>query len=323
MAEADIAIFRTELIIRRRQLERARAAPSAQLVRLLQEVDAALERIDVGTFGLCETCHDPIEHDRLLADPLLRYCIDHLTTHQQAALQHDLDLAARIQHSLLPPRNLKTEDWEVAYHYEPAGPVSGDYCDLIPSADGGFLFLAADVSGKGVAASLLMSHLHATFRTLVSLGMPLAELLGRANRLFCESTLPTHYATLICGRTLPGGEVELSNAGHCPPLWIRASGVETIEAGGLPIGLFCSSEYPIARIRLEKGDRLLLYTDGLSEAQNAQQDDYGLDRLTDFLRRQHAADPATLLRGCLADVAAFLAGGEKRDDLSAVVIARR
>src|SRR5581483_2563885 len=87
--------------------------------------------------------------------------------------------------------------WETHYRYEPAGMVGGDYCEVIPAQEGDSLFFAlGDVTGKGVAASLLMTHLSAIFRSLVSLDLPLAELMARANRLFCSSTPATHYATL-------------------------------------------------------------------------------------------------------------------------------
>src|SRR6185369_2759205 len=112
-----------------------------------------------GTYGYCEVCKDPIEADRLLADPILRFCIDHLTPAQQHDLQEDLKLAARIQKGLLP-QAISFDGWEVCYHYEPAGVVSGDYCDLIPSQSGDLYFVVGDVSGKGVPASMLMAHLH-------------------------------------------------------------------------------------------------------------------------------------------------------------------
>src|SRR5207249_7870938 len=141
----------------------------------------------------------------------------------QTALQNDLDLASRIQWQLLPRQNVRVSGWEVHYRYEPAGPVSGDYCDAITeNGDGGNLYvLTGDVSGKGVAASLLMAHLNAMFRTLVGMGLPVQHLLERANRLFSESTIASHYATLVCARAEVTGEVEVCNAGHCPPLVIR------------------------------------------------------------------------------------------------------
>lgn len=119
---------RAELLKRRRRLEPAMTASTAQLRldSLLQEVDAALSRLDTGSFGLCEVCHDPIEAERLAADPLVRFCLDHLTEPQQRALEQNLDLASHIQSALLPQNGLVYGGWSSAYHFQAAGLVSGD-----------------------------------------------------------------------------------------------------------------------------------------------------------------------------------------------------
>ena len=115
-----------------------------------------------------------IEADRLLCNPLLRFCLDHLSQDEQRALERDLTLAAGIQRTLLPRADWAIDGWQARYHYQPANLVSGDYCDLIES-DGSFLFLLGDVAGKGVAASMLMSNLHGTFRTLAGQHLPLCD----------------------------------------------------------------------------------------------------------------------------------------------------
>src|SRR5215472_10168248 len=135
MATLEVAFLHDQLEERKRRLKAAIAlAPQKTgLAGLLHEVDSALERMDNGSYGQCEECHDPIEQDRLLADPLVRYCLDHLSPSQRAALQRDLDLASQVQRNLLPQESLRAAGWETSYHYAPLGPVSGDYCDLIPS----------------------------------------------------------------------------------------------------------------------------------------------------------------------------------------------
>ncbi len=324
MENIGTLVFKSQLLNRRDRLESAIAAhPQADhLTRLLDEVDSALDRMDRGTYGLCEVCHDTIEQDRLLSDPLVRYCIDHLTREQQRDLQQDLDLAVRIQTTLLPSRHVRSGGWEAYYHYEPAGPVSGDYCDLIATTSGGLFFLTGDVSGKGVASSLLMSHLHAIFRSLLTVGLPIGTLLERANRVFCESTLPSFYATLVCGYAHSGGEVEICNAGHCPPVLVRHGDVATIDSDALPLGLFANSEYAARRVCLEPGDTLVLYTDGLTEARNRADDEYAPERLQALLRGSHGRPPHDTAAGCLSDLEAFLAGNSKADDLTLMVIQR-
>src|SRR6185312_4933342 len=156
------------------------------------------------------------------------------------------------QRELLPRRDALPKPlngWEFAYHYQAAGPVSGDYCDLIQGDGGQTYFLVGDVAGKGVAAAMLMSHLSAMLRTLISIGLPLPELMQRASRVFCESTLPTHYATLVCGRAAASGEVEICNAGHPPPLVIGRGQVTALSATALPIGMFCAEDFPCETVQ--------------------------------------------------------------------------
>jgi sigma-B regulation protein RsbU (phosphoserine phosphatase) len=317
-------IFRTQLTGRRQKLEGAIAGASDKtyLSGLLQEVDAALSRMDAGRFGLCETCHEPIEADRLAADPLVRLCLDHLTPPQYRELEQDLELAARIQGALLPRPDLDHAEWRTAYHYEPAGPVSGDYCDLLASEDGDLYFMLGDVSGKGVAASMLMAHLHALFRALTGVGLPLSQMIERASRVFCESTLASQYATLVCGRAGRHGDVEVCNAGHLPPLWIHESEVRTIDATGLPLGLFCSEKFPVTRIRMSAGDRLVLYTDGLSEAENGRGLEFGIQPIIDLAASQRDLPARELVQSIAGKAREFRAGAPRKDDLTVLVIDR-
>ncbi len=326
MATVESGFLRNELQERRQRLEAALAGSgeNATLAQLLQEVDAALERMGSGTYGICETCHDPIEKDRLIADPLVRYCLDHLTPAQQHALEEDLELASRIQRGLLPPQGLRLADWHVHYHYEPAGLVSGDYCDLIHSENrnGELYFLLGDVAGKGVAASMLMSHLHAMFRSLTSVGLPLDQLVGLANRVFCESTTAGQYATLVCGRAGRSGEVELCNAGHLPALLVRRGEVVRIEATGLPVGLFSNGQYSVKKVKLGAGDSLFLYTDGVTETRDRSGTEYGVERLAKFISQRDGLAPEALTASCLKELKAFSAGAPKTDDLTIMVLRR-
>ena len=324
MAAAIEPVLRDQLVERRHKLETAIALTAAapDLAQLLREVDAALARMERGAYGLCEVCHDPVEPERLIADPLVRFCIDHLTPSQQVALQQDLDLAARIQGGLLPANNLRADGWHVSYHYEAAGAVSGDYCDMVRAADGTLYFMLGDVSGKGIAASMLMSHLHAMFHSLIPLGLPLAQLVERASRIFCESTLPTHFATLVCGTADPTGAVEICNAGHLPPLWIQRGEASSIAATGLPVGVFCNERFTADTLRLAPGDTLLLYTDGLSETQDSTGAEYGTPRLSELICKHHALAPDALVNICLADLSAFRAAAPMTDDLTIMTIRR-
>jgi phosphoserine phosphatase RsbU/P len=324
MASPANDFLRSQLLDRRRRLDEASARPhhAARVHDLLREVDMALERFQTGTFGLCETCGDPIETERLLSDPMARFCLDHLTGPEQRALEQDMSLAARIQRELLPRSGFRADGWLMSYHYAPAGVVSGDYCDIVPDGGSGFFFAIGDVSGKGVAASMLMAHLHAMFRALLSVRIPLTDMMERASRVFCESTLPTQFATLACGTAHRSGEVEVVNAGHVPPLVVGQSGVRQVEATGLPLGLFCNQQFQVTRATMAVGDTLLLYTDGIVEMQGPAGEEFGVSRLAEAAERNHELAPDEMLSTCLAEVAAFAQGAPRTDDLTLLAIRR-
>lgn len=329
MPPATDPYLREQLEKRREELTAAMASPVMDadigpFRTLLTEVDSALQRMDQGTYGICDSCHDPIEKDRLIADPLVRLCLDHLSEEGRRSLERDLELAAKIQRGLLPPKDAHYRDWRVQYHYNPAGMVSGDYCDLIfpSSSDDKLIFLVGDVAGKGVAASLLMTHLHAMFRSLSSVVCELDKLLEVANRVFCESTIAGQYATLVCGRAGARGEVELASAGHFPALLVAKNGVKQISATGLPLGMFATSHYPIQRIHVDAGDSLLLYTDGISEANNTAGNEYGIEGIVRVAGERYGWTPQDLLGACLRDVDKFSSGAKAKDDQTLMVIQR-
>jgi phosphoserine phosphatase RsbU/P len=323
MATAEQTYLRSELKQRRERLHEALHSPAADssLSELLTAVDNALSRIDQGTFGICEACHDTIEAERLLADPLVRFCLDHLTSAEQRALESDLSLAARIQRALLPKPGVAPKGWDVRYHYQPAGLVSGDYCDLFET-DGGLLFMLGDVSGKGVAASMLMSHLHATFRSLAEAGLPLDRMVQDANRIFCESTLAGQFATLVVGRAAHDGSVEFVSAGHLPVLHIHGEGATPNDSTGVPLGMFCDTRFPVHRLALSHGETLFLYTDGLTEARNRAGVEYGLQRIRSLATRHKGIEPAGLISRCLDDLLSFGEGLKQADDLTLLAVQR-
>jgi sigma-B regulation protein RsbU (phosphoserine phosphatase) len=321
----DVLLPVRELLLDRRQkLDAAVTIGSAgsNFNHLIAEVDAALARIEKGSYGLCETCRDPIEADRLVANPLTRFCLDHLTSQERRALQLDLDLAARVQQQLLPQTPFRVGHWETAHGYKPAGPVSGDYCDLISAVNGDLHFMIGDVSGKGVAAAMLMAQLHAMFRVLISLELPLADMMERASRLFCESTLLSHYATLVCGRASATGDVEICNAGHVPPLVISGGNVQIIAAGGLPLGMFAEENFVTTRLRLSIDDVIVLCTDGVTETQNSDGANYGHARVIEQMRAADDLRPDVLLAHCLANVSRFRGGGTQLDDVTLMFLRR-
>ena len=319
--------LRQQLTERQARLRRAIAESEAKddLVRLLEQVDSALSRMNTGSYGRCLVCHDTVYGKDLANNPLLEYCLCALTPEQQRALEHDLELARRIQAGLLPDPHLAACGWEACYRYEPAGVVSGDYCDLwSPPGDGGSIYFAVgDVSGKGLAASLLMAHLQAAFRSLVGVGLPLAALVERINRQLLQAQIPSHFATLACGRLSADGQVDLVNAGHCSPLISRRGRIESIASTGLPVGVEADRAYDVTTFRLDPGDSLVLYTDGLTEARPPGGRQYGPGRLERLLPLHGAASsPVRLVQAIREDLAEHLGEGQRTDDLTIMAVQR-
>ncbi len=293
---------------------------SARTLQLLEEVDAALHRIDHGQFGVCEICNAELDKERLLDNPLVRVCIECMTPKEQRALEYDLELAAQIQKGLLPPSDPSIPGWSISYHYQPAGVVGGDYCDIIPGSDGWLYFVLADVSGKGVAAAMLSSNLRATFRSLVPLGLPMRDLLVRTNRLFRESALPTQYATLAIGRTSPDGKLEIVNAGHLPALLADESGFVLFESTCKPLGIFSDDEVCIATAQMQAGDMLVLYSDGVSETCNSDGEEYGVEAIQTLLREMRPECAAKMVDAVRRKVSEFRGSGDRLDDETLLAI---
>jgi sigma-B regulation protein RsbU (phosphoserine phosphatase) len=320
MATVEMGFLQGQLKERKQRLEAViRATPDeANLQSLLQEVDSALDRFAVGTYGLCDTSHDAIERDRLLADPLIRYCLDHLSKHERDALQRDLDLASELQRGLLPPRDLRVGAWETNYHYAPLGAVSGDYCDLYPAKEQ-LYFMLGDVSGKGVAASMRMTQLHALFRSLIGMGLPLAEIVAHINGFLCESGLSGQYATLVCGRADSGGEVELFNAGHLPVIAVQKGKTQLLESTGFPVGMFRDAAFVPVRAQLCGDDMLFLFTDGVSEADGGN-GEYGVERIVNLVAGKMPCCAGEAVSACLEDLRAFVGSQPGVDDVTLLAI---
>ena len=323
METQNIAIIKDQLVERRGKLEQVIniAEDPVQLSGLLQQVDEALAKINNGTYGICTICHEDIGDEDLMCDPLLKICLSHLDRQQQRALESDLDYAGQIQRGLLPKNNLCLNGWDFSYHYRPAGIVSGDFYDIIPMEDDSFAFVLGDVSGKGVSASLMVSHLHALIRSLLSFGLPVNEIVKKANGLFRDKVISSNYATLVFGRAWKDGKVELSIAGHNPPLIAHDGQVISLKATGIPVGLFRNTDYGVHKLQLGKDDFILLYSDGLTEASDGK-DEYGEERLCAYLRNRTSNHPQGLIDDLLNDHNKFLKNSKPGDDITVAVIRR-
>jgi sigma-B regulation protein RsbU (phosphoserine phosphatase) len=241
-------------------------------------------------------------------------------SHAEAELLAQLELARQVQLSLLPQRNCCLSGWDVAFSYEAAGVVSGDYVDLIPAGPEAFYFALGDVSGKGIAASILMSHLHATLQALLPLSWPIEEVMTKASHTFCESTLPAQFATLVLGRADSDGNVELVNAGHTPVLIVDDGGVQVIPAASLPLGMFCSTDFTSVKRTLNAEGMLFLYSDGIAESADEAGNEYDLNRLVETVGQLRGRPSSEIVEIIRNQIAAYTNGARAADDRSMLAL---
>lgn len=244
----------------------------------------------------------------------------------RVALKRDLEVARDIQKWLVPASPPLLSGLDIAFRTRPANTVAGDYYDVIPMADEGdpppVLFVVADVAGKGIPAGLLMACFRSCLRTLAGTTGNVAALVGGLNRLCCaDSYQGRHYTTAFLARYDAATSTLLYiNAGHNPPLLRRAAGgIEPLEAGGLPCGTFAHADYETGRAAIAPGDLLLIYTDGVVEAENESGAEYGFDRLRAFVEATHA--PSAAFQQQLFDsIDAFTGAAPQHDDVTCMIV---
>jgi putative ABC transport system permease protein len=248
---------------------------------------------------------------------------------EQEKLRRDVALAAEVQKRLLPSDAPRTANASFAAFTLAARIVGGDYYDFLELGDSRIGITVADVSGKGVAAALLMSVVQASLRVISSeADLPLPQLANRMNAFVYQSTGANKYATFFYAQfDERSGRLAYVNAGHNPPYLVRRvdGGTEVIElpAGGTVIGLFPDMEYESATIDLQSGDLLVAFTDGVPEALDPAGEEFGEERLKDLLRRARGA-PAPEVASLLTEtMKAWIGTAEQHDDLTFVVLAMR
>ena len=233
-------------------------------------------------------------------------------------------MARTIQQGLLP-RSLPGDGWfracgsSVASHQ-----VGGDYYDVIPAGPQAWTAVVADVSGKGVSSALLASLLQGAFLAVSHSDAALHKRMERINAFLNERTAGEKYATVFYCLLEHGGRLHYVNAGHCPPLIVRqAGGIEALAATATPVGLIESATFEAGETMLADGDKIVIYTDGVTEAQNLEGEFFGRQRLREAVVEHHA-DACNDLHGAVADaVARFTESAPQADDITLVVIEYR
>ncbi len=245
---------------------------------------------------------------------------------ERRQLEEEVALARRIQISALPLQLPEIPGYELHAGNLPSRRVSGDYYEVLTRRDGEeCVLMIADISGKGLAAALLAATLEALSASPIHAGLPPEEICDQLARLLYARTPPEKYATAFFAVLQPGaGTLRYVNAGHNPGLLLRRSGeVEQLGATGPPLGLLPASRYDAAEVTLDGGNLLLLYTDGLTEACNPGDEEFGLDRLTEVCLRHRGDGLRELAREIEADLERFVRGVPFEDDRTFVLLRRR
>jgi len=238
-------------------------------------------------------------------------------------IEEELDVARRIQHSLMP-RHLPDQGWFVVCgSSESSHQVGGDYYDVVAIGPDTWSLVVADVSGKGVSSALLASFLQGAFLSASST-TDIPEVLARINKFLNDRAEHGKYATMFYSKLDSAGRLTYANAGHCAPMLVRSTGeIEKLEATSLPVGLVAGAPFGLSHRDLRPRDRVVLYTDGVTEAQNSAGEFFGRKRLREAIQRAGGAGCAELHALIHQAILDFTAGAEQADDLTLVVMEYR
>jgi sigma-B regulation protein RsbU (phosphoserine phosphatase) len=240
----------------------------------------------------------------------------------EAAERRELSEALKIQERLLPQHVPQIDGWEITASWQPASGVGGDCFDAIRFGESRLALSIADVVGKGIPAALLMSNLQAAVRAFASDATEPQALCQQVNRILCGNIAEGRFISFFyCVLDGASGLLTYTNAGHYLPMLVRADGsIARLGEGGPVLGVLADAEYAQAQVSLIAGDRVVLFTDGLTEARNDADEEFGEERLLEAIVH-HRACSAPALQARLADAVATFTGGQLQDDATLIVLA--
>lgn len=244
---------------------------------------------------------------------------------ERERLEHELQLASEIQQRFQPTAPPQVRGYELQGISFPCYEIGGDYYDFIEREDGRLVIALGDVSGKGTAAALLMSSLHAAVHAQAASHRSLVDTISAVNRYLAENIPPNRFVTLFYAELDPQtGALSFLNAGHNPPLIVHADGtIETLSSGGLPLGIMPDASYSEGRTQLSPGAALVIYSDGVSEAVNPAGEEFGPARLSDVVVKNVKASAAGIRDRIEASLSTFAQGAAAADDITLVIVKRQ
>jgi len=332
MTVAELEHFRDLLIAREENLKSLKDSSfldrnqSSRVQTLLTEIKEALERVQDNSFGVCRVCHDEIEKERLEVQPAAEVCLACISRKDQAQLEEDLHLASKVHRALLPQAAARIDGFEVAVQSLAARFVGGDYYDFLPDRkENSTRIVIADTMGKGLPAGLLMSNVQGALRILADELPSPSVLVSRLNQWLCRNVSVTKFISLfcLCMKPDPGGKFSFVNAGHNPPAMFRSNGdIERFQPTGAVLGVAEDFTYSEGSSIFHPGDLLLMYTDGVTDAENHQGEMFEELRLLDYVSQNLDKTPSDIVLGLLKEIRAFTGRSDFEDDLTVVALRR-
>jgi serine phosphatase RsbU (regulator of sigma subunit) len=272
------------------------------------------------------------ELDKLLLDAITRQVkssIENEFLNDQAIekekMEKELNVAASIQQRILPESLPSIEGYDLAGTNIPSREVGGDYYNTMDLGDGRYALIIADVAGKGIGAALLVSTLDAALHSYLEFDLPLTELAEKLNKLIYKSSPPDKFITFfIAVLNSKTGELDIVNAGHNPILLLKTdNSIHKIEAGGIGLGMFdMGIPYEGTKLNLQKGERLFLYTDGIPEAMNINEEEYSDERMEKFFQQNNSSSSQEYVDKLVDDVKSFSGNAEQSDDITLLYLIR-
>ena len=291
----------------------------------LDVIDDTIAKADSKTLGKCEVCHEDVETELLEVDYTACVCIEHLSKEERRHLESELELAQDVQKMLLPQEVPNIPGLEIAAFSRPAQIVGGDYFDFVDFSNGLHGLAIADVAGHGVSASLHMASIQALLRTLVPVNKSPAAVMRQVHKLFVHNIRFETFVTFFIGAFDSSTKtLTFCNAGHLPPLVLhktksKKESVEMLRPTGAAIGLVEEAEFAEKTIELQEEDLLVLYTDGVTEAVNLQNQEFGRERLETLIRQAEHMPLKEVVQKIRLSLEEFSEGKPLADDTTIVV----
>jgi phosphoserine phosphatase RsbU/P len=244
---------------------------------------------------------------------------------EKERIEKELTLAAAIQQKIIPEKLPKIDGYQLAGINIPSREVGGDYYDCFDLGEGKYALIMADVAGKGISAALLVSTLNAALHAYLEFNLPLTELADKLNKLIYKASPPDKYITFsIIVLESKSGKLDILNAGHNPALLLRKDGtLEQIEAGGIGLGMLdLGLPYSGQTLSMNPGDKLFLYTDGIPEAMNLNEEEYSDQRMTNFFKENSERPVDEFIKLLVEDVKRYAGEAEQSDDITSLILKR-